>query len=142
MSTDTYSDDDIQKMDLMELSQLVARVRSYLDTTLSVASENDLFNTRMYLTGLRSKMMFKSEPMSKRAKIKNVFDTIKTITLEMPEDEMNRIRTEAKTKFEEAYPSTSGGRRMSYRSRKMKNHKKFKSYKKIRRGKRTKRRRY
>jgi hypothetical protein len=39
-------------------------------------------------------------------------------------------------------PYTDGGRRMSYRSRKMKNHKKFKSYKKIRRGKRTKRRRY
>jgi hypothetical protein len=37
---------------------------------------------------------------------------------------------------------SGGGRRMSYRSRKMKKHKKSKSHKKIRKGKRTKRRRY
>jgi hypothetical protein len=40
-----------------------------------------------------------------------------------------------------AFPPT-GGRRMSYRSRKMKKHKRSKSHKKIKKGKRTKRRRY
>jgi hypothetical protein len=40
-----------------------------------------------------------------------------------------------------AFPLT-GGRRMSYRSRKMKKHKRSKSHKKIKKGKRTKRRRY
>jgi hypothetical protein len=40
-----------------------------------------------------------------------------------------------------AFPPT-GGRRMSYRSQKMKKHKRSKSHKKIKKGKRTKRRRY
>ena len=40
-----------------------------------------------------------------------------------------------------AFPPT-GGRRMSYRSRKMKKHKRSKSHKKIKKGKRTKWRRY
>jgi hypothetical protein len=40
-----------------------------------------------------------------------------------------------------AFPST-GGQRMSYRSRKMKKHKRSKSHKKIKKGKRTKRIRY
>ena len=59
---------------------------------------------------------------------------------------LNDVRERTKSHFFNIFGTemelTEGGRRMSYRSRKMKKHKKSKSYKKIRRGKRTKRRRY
>jgi len=60
------------------------------------------------------------------------------------QDEAKLAEDEAKVAEDEAKVAKTslGGRRMSYRSRKMKNHKKSKSHKKIRKGKRTKRRRY
>jgi len=57
-------------------------------------------------------------------------------------EEAAKAAEEAAKAAKAAEAELKGGRRMSYRSRKMKKHKKSKSYKKIRKGKRSKRRRY
>jgi len=79
-------------------------------------------------------------------------NSIQKINTSTDDDGLNSLRIKARNDFYKYFKSklyeytkggpSASGRRMSYRSRKMKKHKKSKSYKKIRKGKRTKRRRY
>lgn len=141
----------------MNLEQLISAARNSLNSEFTYRSRSDtqsgyqssrdpanITTREAMITALANlhNELIRTQDITKAGEINTVSDYINKIDYYMPRSSAEELRKYAVTLFNQAYPLTSGGRRMRYRSRKMKKHKKSKSHKKIKRGNRTKRRRY